>query len=96
MMAWESLRRDQLELIAPTCSHNVISSIASPIPFEVLHHDRRRISASSDGQRCADTVSIDQMVARELATATANVLAVRAQHRDLAATEAQPPPVQLG
>ena len=96
MMAWESLRRDQLELIAPTCSHNVISSIAPPIPVEVLHHDRRRIGASSDGQRCADTVSIDHMLARELATATANVLAVRAQHRDFAATEAQPPLVQLG
>jgi len=33
---------------------------------------------------------------RQLATATANVLAVRAQHRDFAATEAQPPLVQLG
>ena len=57
MMAWESLRRDQLELIAPTCSHNVVSSIAPPIPVEVLHHDRCRSGASSDGQRCADTVS---------------------------------------
>ena len=47
-------------------------------------------------QRCADTVSIDKMLARELATATANVLAVRAQRRDFAATEAQPSLAQLG
>ena len=79
MMAWESLRRDQLELIAPTCSHNVVSSIAPPIPVEVLHHDRCRSGASSDGQRCADTVSIDEMLARELATAMANDLVVRVQ-----------------
>ena len=96
MMAWESLRSDQLELIASTCSHNVNSSIAPQIPVEMLHHDRCRIGASSDSQRCADTVSIDQMLARELATAAANVLAVRAKHRDFAATEAQPPLVQLG
>ena len=45
--------------------------------------------------RCADTVSIDEMSARELATATANDLVVRVQRRDFAAIEAQPSLAQL-
>ena len=42
MMAWEVVRRDQLELIAPSCSLHVNSSIEPHVISGYRHKDRRR------------------------------------------------------
>ena len=76
-LVWEGVRRDQLELIAPKCSHHVSASVATHVEGEYrLHglHRRIAVAASSERQRWTDTVGVDDSLSRDLVTTTVSVL----------------------